>query len=182
MRGKRAFGDFQQVEFNRGRVAVLKLVDAVQIGQQRLGGRALGVELFGPGVGVIANAEGAKQAVHIHQFGAQDFSQFALRQAAHHFHLKQPVLRMHVAQRAVHVGLAGGLDVRHAAFVITHGDLGPEVFQGQRTRTLRQLGVHIPSGCSPGHDADEGQQQGENFQDAFHQSVVLRRVFPGQGS
>ena len=166
--GEWSFGDAQQVKFHRGRVGVLVLVDAIQVGGQGLGGGALQVHLGGRGFGMGANDEGAKQPVNVGQFGPQHLGQFTLRQPAHHLHLKQTVLRMHVTQRTVHIDLVLGSDVRHPALVKTDADGRAEFCQRQCARALRLFGVEVPGGSGArGHDEGD-QQKGENFQVTFH--------------
>ncbi|MCY1341372.1 hypothetical protein D9M69_273150 [compost metagenome] len=162
--GERAFVDAQQVEFHRRRAAVLVLVDAVEVGLQRLHGRRLGIEGLGEAVGVLADAQGAEQPVGVDQLGAEHLGQFAARQAAQHLHLEQAILGVHVAERAVHIRFVLRLDVRHAALVVAHADRRLQVGEGQFAAALRLLAVHVPGGAG-GHRRND---DGEGGQGALH--------------
>ncbi|MCY1397648.1 hypothetical protein D9M71_126580 [compost metagenome] len=164
-----ALADAQQVELHRCGTAVLKLVHAIEVGLQRLGCRAVHVQLACVVVGVRANAQGAEQAVGIDQAGAEDLGEFATGQAPQHFHLEQPVLGVDEAEGAVHVGLIGGLDMRHAAFVIAHRDGRREVLQGQFAAALRLAAFAVPGGAGGGRGDDDGQ----GGQGAFHARLSL---------
>ena len=103
---------------------------------------------------MFADAQGAKQAVGVEQFGAEDFGEFAHGQAAHHFHLEQPVLGMDVAQRAVQIGLVLRGDVGHAALVVAHGHGLLQTAQVHTAVAHRLFGVQVPSAASEQQNKD----------------------------
>ena len=103
---------------------------------------------------MFADAQGAKQAVGVKQLGAQDFGQFAHRQAAHHFHLKEAVLGVDIAQRAVQVGLVLRGDVGHAALVVAHGHGLLQTAQVNAALAHWLFGVQVPSAASEQQNKD----------------------------
>ena len=111
-----------------------------------------------------AQGQGAKQPVGFHQPLAQNFCQFAARDAAGHFHLKQAVLRMHKTQGAVEVGFVFGGDVRHPAFVVMHRHGGFQLVQGQAAVAFGEFGVEVPAAHDQGHDQRAPQQGEQNDQ------------------
>jgi hypothetical protein len=150
-------------------VAVLILVDAVQIGLHGLESGGLFVQVGEVGFGALANAQAAEQLVGVEQFRPQHFGQFATGQAAQDFHLEQPVLGMHVAEGAVQVGFVLGADVRHATFVVAHRDRTLQVLQFHHALACRLLAVDVPAGASGKHD----DQQTECGQATFHGDSLL---------
>ena len=168
-RGEGARVYAQQVELQRRRTAGLVLVDAIQVGQQRLARRAVHVHLPGVAVGVLADAQGAEQPIGGHQLAAEHLGQFATGQAPQHLHLEQAVLGMHIAQGAVQVRLVLGLDMRHAALVIGHADRRLQRAQVQFAAALWQLAVQVPVSAG----GSGGDYQGEGGQAAFHRVSLL---------
>ncbi|MCY1548701.1 hypothetical protein D9M68_848260 [compost metagenome] len=116
-----------------------------------------------------ADAQGAEQAVGVHQAGAEDLGQLATGQAAQHFHLEQTVLGMDEAQGAVHVGFVGCLDVWYAAFVVAHAHRGLEMGQGQLAVAQRILALAVPGGTG-GYRSDD---DGDGSQGAIHEHFSL---------
>ncbi|MNR39367.1 hypothetical protein D3C85_1575740 [compost metagenome] len=110
-------------------MAVLILVDAIQVGLHGDEGGRLLVEVRQVGFGAFANAQAAHQFVGVEQLRPEHFSQFATGQATQDFHLEQAVLGMHVAEGAVQVGFVVGADVRDATLVVAHGDGALQVLQ-----------------------------------------------------
>ena len=161
---ERTLGDSQNIKLHRRFVASLVLVDAVQIGHQRLVGRVGHVHALGYTRSMLADAERAKQAVGIKQFGTQNFCQFTLCQSAHHLHLEQPVLGVHVAQRPVHVGLVLRVDVGHAAFVVADAHLLLQATQIDGALAHHLFALQIPN-ASAKHQERRHKDQ---FECCFH--------------
>ncbi|MCY1396137.1 hypothetical protein D9M71_110980 [compost metagenome] len=168
-RSERAPGNAQQIELQWPRMAVLELVDAIQVGLQRFPGGRLVVLKGDVLVRPVTDAQGAEQAVGFHQRRAQHFGQFAAGQAAQHFHLEEPVLGMHVAQRAVQVGFALRADVRHAALVVADADRIVQALQAGLAVPLWLLAVQVPSAGGNARRDDYGQR----CQAALHSSHSL---------
>lgn len=116
---------------------------------QRLPRGGLLIQLVHIGGCAFADAQAAKQLVSFYQLGPEDFGQFTAGQAAHDFHLKQPVLRLHITQRAVHIELITGANMRHAALVVTHGDRLFERIQLDLALTRGQLALYVPDPSRP---------------------------------
>ena len=163
--------DAQQVELHRHGALGLELVDAVQVGQQRLGRGQRGVQFGGIAVGVFADAQGAEQAVGFQQRAAEDFRQLAAGQAAQDFHLEQAILGVDEAQGAVHIQFMLGLDMRHAPLIEIHQHLRLQGLQLQLTAALRLFAVDIPVGAG----GSGGDDQGQGGQAAFHGLSLLWR-------
>ena len=180
LHGKWPLGYAQHVKFERHRVAGLVLVDAVQIGHQRLVRRTLPVELLHICISMGTNAHGAEQAVDIKQFRTQNLGQLATRQAACHFHLEQAVLRVHITQCPVHVGLVAGPDMRHTAFVITHLDRGLQPGKCQRSAALGLLGMYEPGGSQRRNQQQARQHCACCLEDSCHSLNVCATVLGGQ--
>ena len=150
-------------------MAVLILVDAVQIGLHGDEGRRLLVQVRQVGFGPFANAQAAHQLVGIEQFRPQHLGQFPASEAAQDFHLEQPILGVHVAEGAVQVGFVFGADVRDAALVVAHGDRTLQVLQFDHALACRLLAVDVPAGARGERD----NQQGEGGQATFHGDSLL---------
>ena len=167
--------DAQHVELDWRGVAVLILVDAVQIGLQGLPRRGLLIEAGDITGGAFADAQAAEQFVGVEQLRPEHFGQLAARQAAHGFHLEQAVLGMHVAEGAIQIGFVFGADVRHATLVVTHGHRTLQVAQLHLTLTPRLLAIDVPADTGE-QDNDE---QGKNGENAFHgDSLYMRDCRP----
>ena len=132
----------------------LVLINTVQIRLQRLPGGGLLIQFTDITGRSLANAQAAKQFVGVHQFRAQHFSQFTPGQAAHDFHLEQPILCLHIPQRPVHIQLIARADVRHTALVVTHGDGLLQCGQLNLALTRGQFALHVPD-STPGHGGDD---------------------------
>ena len=169
LEGEGAFLDAQQVEFHRQRAAGLELVDAVQVGLQRLDRGAVALEGLHVALGMLADAQTAEQAVGIDQLGPQHLGQLAARQAAQQLHLEQAVLGVDKAQCAVQVGFVAGLDMRYAALVVAHLHRRLQAGQRQRAVAHRQFVVDIPGTAGGGR----GNHHGEDGQTAFHDASLL---------
>ena len=123
-----------------------------------------------------ANAQRAKQPVYLHQLGSQNLGQLPLGQAAHHFHLKQSVLCVHIAQRPVQVDLVVCLDMGHATLVIAHANPVTQTRKGLRARALDLLGVEVPDRSRCGNSHQQGQHKGRDLQGTFHGAVSSGHV------
>jgi len=73
-----------------------------------------------------------------------------------------------IAQRAVQVVLVARLDVRHAAFVIAHADLGLELGKRQFAIALRLARHEVPERADAGQQQQGAQHRGKNFQRQAH--------------
>ncbi|MCY1419254.1 hypothetical protein D9M71_348380 [compost metagenome] len=127
--------------------------------------------------GLLAYAQAAEQGIGGQQLVAEHLSQFATGQAAQNLHLEQPVLGMHIAQRAIQVGLVAGLQVRYATGVITHADRCLQAGQGDFAFTLRQLALHIPvtaAGCRGNDHSEKGQAALHQDSLCFLADIVVR--------
>ncbi|MNI15157.1 hypothetical protein D3C73_684490 [compost metagenome] len=120
--GERAFWNAQHIELHGFGVAVLILVDAVQIGLHGDEGGRLLVEVRQVSFCAFANAQAAHQFVGVEQLRSEHLGQFATGQTTQDFHLEQAVLGMYVAECAIQVGFVVGADMRNAALVVAHGD------------------------------------------------------------
>ena len=118
---------------------------------------------------MLADAEGAKQAIRFHQLVTQNRGQFAARQTAHQFHLEQPILRMHKAECAVHVGFVLGLNMRHTALVISNADGGLQVRKIDAAVAGWLFAGDVPRAASGGHANDDGKCS----QSALHRKSFL---------
>jgi len=159
--------DAQQVELHGPGVVGLVLVDAVQVRLQGQECRRLRVQLSQVAGGPLTDPQAAKQLVGIDQLWPQHFGQLAPREAAHDFHLKQPVLRLDIAQGAVHVGLVACADMRHPTLVITHRHRPLQRRQRNLALTRGQLALHIPEPAT----REGGNDNGDNGQAAFHGAI-----------
>ena len=119
-------------------------------------------------VGMRAYAQGTKKPVHIEQLWPQNFGQFAARQPARHFHLEQPVLRLHITQCAVHVGLGTGAYVGHAALVITHFNRRLETGQHHLPAALGLFAVDVPGSQSGRNKQHQAERYSRYFDDPLH--------------
>ncbi|MNI62450.1 hypothetical protein D3C73_1177740 [compost metagenome] len=167
--GESAFGDAQCVELGRLGMAVLILVDAVQIGLHGDEGWRLLIEVGQVGFGPFANAQGAHQLVGVEQFWPQHFGQFTAGEAAQHFHLEQSVLGVHVAEGAIQVGFVVGANVRDAALVVTHGDRALQVLQLNHALARRLFAVDVATNT---HGEDDDQHDERN-QETFHSDSLF---------
>lgn len=71
---------------------------------------------------LLANAQAAEQGIGGQQLFAEHLGQLATGQAAHDLHLEQPVLGVHIAQRAVQVRFVLRLQVWNATGVVASAD------------------------------------------------------------
>ena len=109
----------------------------------------------------------AEQFVGVEQFGPQNFGQLTFGQAAQHLHLKEAVLRVHIAQRAVHIGFVLGLDVGHPAVVVLHADRCFQAGEGDGAASHGLLLKEIPPSRAQHNGKHQGNQQTGNFQGGF---------------
>ena len=168
---ERPLGDAQHVELDRRGVAVLILVDAVQIGLQALPRRRLLVEAGDVTGRTLADAQAAKQFVGVEQFRPEHFGQLAPGEAAHGFHLEQTILRVDITEGAIEVGFVLGADMRHTALVVAHGHRALQIAQLDLALARRLLAVDIPAGGAE-QDNDE---QGNDDQRTLHGDSLCRR-------
>ena len=90
-------------------------------------------------------------------------------ETAQNFHLKQPILGVHVTEGAVHVRFILGANVRHAAFVVIDRDRRLQRAEYQLAIALRLLVMQVPgqaASCGCNHQRKGGQG-------TFHPAILI---------
>jgi hypothetical protein len=154
-----AFGLYCQKQKLDGqhRVAGEKGVDAGGIGIEQA--PRFGVEVLQVRFRHAAHAQGAQEAIGIERRGAEDLGEAPGGDAAAHFHLPQPVLRMQEAEGEIRVGDRGGIDVWHVVAVAQYFHRRDESGQRDFALCLRQR-LAQPGVGGADRDQRKSQQEG----------------------